>query len=121
MVVSADNIRYSPKQIDAAIAALSNPERLEYAQQAIEHAAPGLATIFTQALDAGGWFDPEHHEKLQGLIALTDDPSQLAQARKELENLLHQEVNLAMFVGATIGFQLARELQQQTEEKLGES
>lgn len=116
VMVSAENIRYTAKQIDAALEALSSSDQLDYAQQAIEHAAPGLAAIFTEALDAGGWFDPAHQAKLEQLVLSARHPAS-GDILLQLQELLQQEVNLAMFVGATVGFQLARELQEKTEAK----
>src|SRR5919204_426674 len=48
--------RYSAEEVDAAVAALANPERFARAQEIVTHAAPGLQRVLDEALAEGGWF-----------------------------------------------------------------
>ncbi len=51
----ADRPTYSAEQVDAAVAALTDPARLKHAQEVITHAAPALQRILNQALDESGY------------------------------------------------------------------
>ncbi len=104
--MSDERATYTAEEIDAAVQALSDPERFAHAEAVITHAAPGLQRVLNQALDAGGWFG-EAHEKQLAQAALDEDPSARIQA---LRTLVEEEVRLGMMVGVTAGFELAREL-----------
>lgn len=115
--MSDERARYTAEEVDAAVEALSDPERLLHAQEVVTHAAPALARVLDHALDAGGWFG-EAHEKQLAKAALEEDPSARIQA---LRTLVEEEVRLGMMVGVTAGFELARELAARRNESEGES
>jgi hypothetical protein len=97
---------YTDADLDAAVAALSEPGRLQAAQDLVARAAPALNRVLTEALDQGGWFDSAHEQAVREAAAEQD--SQLrAQA---VRTLIAEETRLGMFVGVTVGFELAREL-----------
>ena len=98
--------RYSADEVDAAVEALSDPERFDHAQEVVTHAAPGLQRVLGAALQQGGWFDQAHDEQLAA-AAGTDDPSERVAA---VQALLEEETRLGMLVGVSVGFELAREL-----------
>jgi hypothetical protein len=98
---------YTAEQVDAALAALSDPEQLRHAQEVVTHAAPGLQRLLNMALDEGGYFDGPH-EHAVGEVARTEDPEQRVVA---IQTLVAEQTRLGMLVGATVGFELARELQ----------
>jgi hypothetical protein len=98
---------YTAEQVDAALASLSDPEQLRHAQEVVTHAAPGLQRLLNMALDEGGYFDGPH-EQAVGAAAQTDDPEQ---RRAAIHTLVAEQTRLGMLVGATVGFELARELQ----------
>ena len=52
--------RYTAEQVDAAVAALGDPERFAHAQEIVTHAAPGLQRVLAAALAEVGWFDGAH-------------------------------------------------------------
>lgn len=104
--MSDERTSYTAEEVDAAVEALSDPERFAHAQELVTHAAPALGRVLDQALDAGGWFG-EAHEKQLAQAALDEDPSARIQA---LRTLVEEEVRLGMMVGVTAGFELAREL-----------
>ncbi len=101
----ADRQTYSAEQVDAAVAALTDPERLKHAQEVITHAAPALQRILNQALDESGYLRAAGAQ-IQPMAAIEDD----RERELAIRTLLAEETRLGMLVGATIGFELAREL-----------
>jgi hypothetical protein len=98
--------RYSAEEVDAAVQALSDPERFGHAQEIVTHAAPGLQIVLGNALAHGGWFDQAHAAQLAS-VAGTDDPAERIAA---IQGLVEEETRLGMLVGVSVGFELAREL-----------
>ncbi len=98
--------RYSSEEVDAAVAALSDPERFGHAQEIVTHAAPGLQAVLANALAQGGWFDQAHEAQLASAAA-AEDPSERVVA---IQALVEEETRLGMLVGVSVGFELAREL-----------
>lgn len=98
--------RYSAAEVDAAVAALADPERFDHAQEIVSHAAPGLQRVLGAALAEGGWFDDAHGDQL-ARAAGTADPVQRLEA---VRALVEEETRLGMLVGVSVGFELAREL-----------
>ncbi len=97
---------YSDAEIDAAIAAIADPQRLQQAQEVVSRAAPSLPRVLDAALNEGGWFDGGHEQAVREAAA-ADDPHE----RSALDaNLLAEETRLGMLVGVAVGFELAREL-----------
>jgi hypothetical protein len=92
--------------LDAAIAALSEPGRLQEAQQLVARAAPALGEVLDAALDEGGWFDDAHNQAVRDAAAKSD-PAERAEA---VQQLIASELRVGMFVGVAVGFELAREL-----------
>ncbi len=97
---------YSDDELDAAIAALSEPGRLREAQDLVARAAPALHRVLDQAIGEGGWFDSAHEQAVREATGV-NDPGSRAQA---VRTLIAEETRLGMFVGVTVGFELAREL-----------
>lgn len=98
--------RYSAEEVDAAVAALSDPERFGHAQEIVTHAAPGLQAVLGNALAQGGWFDEAHEAQLSS-AAGTEDPAARVAA---IQTLVEEETRLGMLVGVSVGFELARVL-----------
>ena len=97
---------YTAEEVDAAVEALSDPDRFGHAQAIVTHAAPGLQRVLGSALEAGGWFG-EAHEAQLSQVSAEDDPTERARA---IHALVAEETRLAMLVGVSVGFELAREL-----------
>jgi hypothetical protein len=97
---------YTDAELDAAIAALSEPERLREAQAVVARVAPALQKVLSVALDEGGWFDLGHAQAVRE-AAGSEDPAQRVRA---VQTLLAEETRLGMLVGVAVGFELAREL-----------
>ncbi|MFN8205320.1 MAG: hypothetical protein U0S48_22405 [Solirubrobacteraceae bacterium] len=102
----ADEPDYTAEEVDAAVAALQDPERFRHAQEVVVHAAPGLQRVLNAALDEGGWFGEAHEQQIMR-AATTEDPAQRLTA---LRTLVADETRLGMLVGVAVGFELAREL-----------
>jgi hypothetical protein len=98
--------RYTAEQVDAAVAALGDPERFAHAQEIVTHAAPGLQRVLAEALQSGGWFDGAHEEQVSR-VALGEDPAERLRA---VHTLVAEETRLGMLVGVAVGLELAREL-----------
>jgi hypothetical protein len=105
--VSTPEPQFSAEQVDAAVALLSDPERLKHAQEVVTHAAPALQRVLNEALDDGGYLTASNASVAQA--SGLDDPEQRLLA---VRTLLAEETRLGMLVGATIGFELARVLLQ---------
>jgi hypothetical protein len=99
-------VSFSDADIDAAIAALSQPGRLDAAQEIITRAAPSLERVLGSALHEGGWFDTAHEQAVKDAIGTSDPHDRLTAVR----TLFAEETRLTMLVGVAVGLELAREL-----------
>lgn len=97
--------------IDAAIAAISDPQRLQAAQNLVARAAPGLQKVLASALADGGWFDTAHEAAVREALTIADTQERL----RLVKTLFAEETRLSMLVGVAVGLELARELGYVTE------
>jgi hypothetical protein len=93
-------------KLEAAIAAINDPERLRSAQDLVTRVAPGLQRVLGEALLEGGWFDTAHNAAVTEALA-HDDPQLRLRA---IRTLFAEETRLSMLVGVAVGVELAREL-----------
>jgi hypothetical protein len=93
-------------EIDAALAALSEPDRFRAAETRVAEMAPQLDHILSRALEEGGWFDDAHESQLRQATAAADEGERMTAVR----TLLAEETRLGMLVGVAVGWELAREL-----------
>jgi hypothetical protein len=98
---------YTAAEVDAAIKTLGEPERMAHAQEVLTHAAPALQRVLAEALHEGGWFAAAHDAEVSR-VAAEPDPRERARG---VDVLVAEQTRLGMFVGVTVGFQLAHELQ----------
>ena len=97
---------FTDEQVEAAVAALSEPERFAGAERALGVLAPQLQRVLAHALEEGGWFGDAHRSQVRQALAEAD-----AAAREErIETLLAEETRMGMLVGVAVGWELAREL-----------
>lgn len=96
----------SDEELDAAVAAISEPERLAGAQDSVARVAPQLQHVLAEALEAGGWFGEAHEGQVTG-AANEQDP---AERVRRVRTLVAEETRLGMLVGVAVGLELAREL-----------
>lgn len=101
----------SDEQVEAAIRALSDPERFQGAERLVAEAAPQLQRILAHALDEGGWFGPAHQSEVRSAAAEPDETTRVTR----IETLLAEETRMGMLVGVAVGWQLASELGTTTE------
>jgi hypothetical protein len=97
---------FTDAELDAAIAAISEPGRLSEAQDVVTRTAPALQRVLGQALEDGGWFDSGHEQAVREAAGADDDTERVTRVR----TLLAEETRLGMLVGVAVGFELAREL-----------
>jgi hypothetical protein len=98
---------FTDSEIDAAIEALSEPERFERAQAVVQRAAPQLQRVLGLALEEAGWFEASHDHAL-AVAAFTDDEQERLTA---VRTLLAEEARIGMLIGVAVGYELARELE----------
>jgi hypothetical protein len=103
---------HSDAEIDAAIQALSDPERLEEAQQIVSSRAPQLLRILDQALHAADWFGSARDAELLGAAGRADPDERVEAVR----NLLHEDTRVSMLIGVAVGYELANTLMDPTTE-----
>jgi hypothetical protein len=105
---------YTDAELEAAIAAIADPERLRQAQDVVARSAPSLQRVLAAALEEGGWFDVGHERAVQEATGHDDFSERL----RAVQTMLAEETRLGMLVGVAVGFELARELagSQTTEE-----
>ena len=97
---------YSDEEIHAAVAALTSPDRLAGAQDAVARFAPQLQRILDDALDSGGWFGQAHEAELAKAASTVDATDR----QRAVRALVAEETRLGMMVGVAVGIELAREL-----------
>jgi hypothetical protein len=102
----ADRRAHTEAEIEAAVRVLSDPERLEDAQQVIAVAAPALQGILFQALESAEWFGSAHRAQVREAVD-HDDPDARAAA---VQSLIEEETRVSMLVGAAVGYELAHVL-----------
>lgn len=103
---------FSKAQLEAAVEALSDPARFREAERLVARAAPQLQRILVQALHSGGWFAESHEQGVRRALE-TEDPDARA---AELRTLLAEEARMGMMVGVAVGWALAAELGEPSEE-----
>jgi len=97
---------FTDAELEAALAALTKPDRFRAAERRVASVAPELQRILIEALNQGGWFDA--HDAQVREVASTPDEYDRARA---VQRLLAEENRLAMLVGVAVGWELARELE----------
>jgi hypothetical protein len=96
--------RHSDAEIDAAIEALSEPQRLEEAQRLVAAKAPQLQRILDQALESADWFGSAHEAELLKAAGRPDPDERVAAVR----TLVAEETRVSMLVGVAVGYELAQ-------------
>ncbi len=97
---------YTDAELEAAIAAIADPQRLREAQELVAQSAPALARVLATALEEGGWFDIGHNQAVHEASGHDD----FGERVRAVRTMLAEETRLGMLVGVAVGFELAREL-----------
>ena len=104
---------YSDADLEAALAAISDPQRLRDAQDVVTRVAPSLQRVLAAALSEGGWFDSGHEQAVHEATGGEDHGDRVRAVR----TLIAEETRLGMLVGVAVGFELARELDHTTRQE----
>ncbi len=97
---------YTAEEVDAAVAALEDPERFDHATEIVTHAAPSLARVLDRALAEGGWYGAAHEEQIARVSGEHDERERLEAVRA----LVDEQTRVGMLVGVAVGLELAGEL-----------
>jgi hypothetical protein len=97
---------FTDEQFEAAVRALSDPDRFAGAERTLSALAPQLQRVLAHALNEGGWFGDAHVSQLRSALA---EPDEAVRAER-VETLLAEETRMGMLVGVAVGWELAREL-----------
>jgi hypothetical protein len=97
---------YSDDEIDAAVQALSEPERLAGARDTVARFSPQLQRVLDEALAEGGWFGDAHESQVDRAVT----EAEAEERRRLVRTLVAEETRLGMLVGVAVGIELAREL-----------
>lgn len=98
---------YTDAELDAAIDELTDPTRLQHAQDIVMRAAPSLQRVLAAAIAEGGWFDAAHDQAVREAAGEAEGEARL----RAVKTLLAEETRLGMLVGVAVGFELSRALQ----------
>ena len=107
----ASRREYTDAQVDAAVQALTDPDRLAQAQRVVEASAPALQRILNQALQEENWFDTAHQQQ----VFEATGKAEIEERLEAVHRLLAEETRVAMLVGVAVGFELAFELMDKEE------
>jgi hypothetical protein len=97
---------YTDEEVEDAVQALSDPERLEEAQRVVAGNAPALQRILNQVLQEADWFGSAHQAQVLEAAGVADIEERLRAVR----TLLAEETQVSMLVGVAVGYELAYEL-----------
>ena len=97
----------SEAEVEAALRALTDPDRFRAAEQRVARFVPELQRILGQALREGGWFDEAHESELRRVAGAETEEERIGRLR----TLLAEGTRLGMLVGVAVGWELGRELE----------
>jgi hypothetical protein len=97
---------YTDAEIDAAVAAITEPGRLAEAQDVVMRTAPALQRVLAVALQDGGWFEGGHDQAVRDAATADDSGERISR----IQTMIAEETRLGMLVGVAVGFELAQEL-----------
>jgi hypothetical protein len=100
--------QFTDEEVEAAIEALSDPERFRAAESRVGRLAPQLQRILGHALQEGGWFGQAQEAEVLKAATAPDPDERIRLVR----TLLAEETRIGMLVGVAVGWELARELDQ---------
>ena len=105
--------RFTDEEIDAALKALTEPDRFRDAEARVARIAPQLQHVLYQALDLDGYFG----QLREGEVASAVRREEVDERTRAVRTLLAEETRLGMLIGVAVGWELARELEMKTEEE----
>ena len=99
--------RFTDDELDAALKALTEPERFREAEARVARIAPQLQHVLYQALDVDGYFSQLRENEVSSAVGQED----LAERTRAVRTLLAEETRLGMLIGVAVGWELARQLE----------
>ena len=99
---------YSDAEIDAAVDALSDPERLRRAEREVARRAPQLQRILDLALEDADWFGSAHQSEVLKAAGAADPDERYLAVRR----LVEEETRVSMLIGVAVGLELATVLEE---------
>ena len=105
--------RFTDEEIDAALTALTDPDRFREAEARVARIAPQLQHVLHSALDLDGYFGQLRENEVSTALSQED----LDERRRAVRTLLAEETRLGMLIGVAVGWELARELEMNDEEE----
>ncbi len=102
---------FTDAELEAAVEALSDPERFRTAETQVAKVAPQLQRILASALEEGGWFGEAHEAEVLKAATTPDDDRRIAAVR----TLIAEETRVGMMVGVVVGWELGRELEREND------
>jgi hypothetical protein len=102
---------FTDAEVDRAVEALSDPERFQAAEARVARAVPQLQRVLDAALGQGGWHGDAEAQQVRQAAGLEDSAERAAAIRA----LLAEETRIGMLVGVAVGWELARELERDTD------
>jgi hypothetical protein len=103
---------FTDEQVEAAVRALSDPERFTGAERRLAALAPQLQRILGAALNEGGWFGQAHEAQIRAAAGEPDEAERIAR----IGALLAEETRIGMLIGVAVGWELARELDETSDQ-----
>jgi hypothetical protein len=104
--------RFTDEELDAALRALTEPDRFREAEARVARIAPQLQHVLYQALDLDGYFG----QLREGEVAAAVRQEEMPERTRAVRTLLAEETRLGMLIGVAVGWELARELEMKKEE-----
>ena len=107
--------KYSDEELEAAVAAISEPEQLEQAQRVVTSTAPQLQRIFDEALASADWYGSARRAEVVKAAGTADADERMAAVGR----LVDEETRVSMLIGVAVGFELAHRLLERTTDETG--
>lgn len=105
--------RFTDEEIDAALKALTEPDRFREAEARVARIVPQLQHVLYSALDLDGYFGQLRESEVGAAVRHEDHDERTRAVR----TLLAEETRLGMLIGVAVGWELARELEMKNEEE----
>jgi hypothetical protein len=105
--------RFTDEELDAALKALTEPDRFREAEARVARIAPQLQHVLYHALDLEGYFGQLRENE----VATAVRREELDERTRAVRTLLAEETRLGMLIGVAVGWELARELEMNEEER----
>jgi hypothetical protein len=105
--------RFTDEELDAALNALTEPERFREAEARVARVAPQLQHVLYHALDLDGYFGQLRESEVGTAVTQED----LDERTRAVRTLLAEETRLGMLIGVAVGWELARELEMSKEDQ----